>query len=120
MQQQLDINGQVRELARNIELRSHDGDLWQFEIPAALKHLASGTCVKRLQKAIAGLTGRDVTIRVTEAGRPVLHTVAATERRQAHQTQSEAEKAINDDPTVKALKDTMGARIIEDSIQPIQ
>jgi hypothetical protein len=33
---------------------------------------------------------------------------------------SEAEKAINDDPTVKALKEKLGARIVEDSIQPLQ
>ena len=31
---------------------------------------------------------------------------------------SEAEKAINDDPTVKALKEQMGAQMVEDSIQP--
>jgi hypothetical protein len=33
---------------------------------------------------------------------------------------SEAEKSINDDPTVKALKEQLGARIVEDSIQPLQ
>ena len=33
---------------------------------------------------------------------------------------SEAEKAIQDDPTVRELKDTMDARVIDDSVQPIQ
>ena len=33
---------------------------------------------------------------------------------------TEAEKAINDDPTVQALKEQMGAKVVEDSIQPLQ
>jgi hypothetical protein len=33
---------------------------------------------------------------------------------------SEAEKAINDDPTIKSLKEQMGAKLVEDSIQPLQ
>jgi DNA polymerase-3 subunit gamma/tau len=120
LQQQLDINGQVKELARNIELRSNDGGRWVFEIPSAVKHLASRACIERLQQAIFGLVGTEVSVRVLEAGREELRTVAAEEQRQVHQSMSEAERAINEDPTVKALKDKMGARIIEDTIQPIQ
>jgi DNA polymerase-3 subunit gamma/tau len=120
LQQQLDINGQVKELARNIELRSNDGGRWVFEIPSAVKHLASRACIERLQQAISGLVGTEVSVRVLEAGREELRTVAAEEQRQVHQSMSEAERAINEDPTVKALKDKMGARIIEDTIQPIQ
>jgi hypothetical protein len=33
---------------------------------------------------------------------------------------SEAEKAIRDDSTVRALQEHMGAELIEDSIQPLQ
>jgi hypothetical protein len=33
---------------------------------------------------------------------------------------SEAEQAIDNDPTVRALKERMDARIVEDSVQPLQ
>jgi len=33
---------------------------------------------------------------------------------------SDAERAIEEDPTVRELKDQLGARIVEDSIQPLQ
>jgi hypothetical protein len=33
---------------------------------------------------------------------------------------SDAETAIRDDPTVRSLQDQLGARLIEDSIRPLQ
>ena len=64
--------------------------------------------------------GHPVSVRLfdQEGGEPL--TAAAMEQRQLHQTRSEAEKAIRDDPTVKALQEQMGARLVEDSIQPLQ
>jgi hypothetical protein len=47
-------------------------------------------------------------------------TAAAVSEQGVRQQMSEAEKAIKDDPTVKALEEQMGARIVEDSIQPLQ
>ena len=64
--------------------------------------------------------GHPVSVRIfdLEGGEPL--TAAAIERQQAHRTASEAEKAIRDDPTVKALQEQMGAQLVEDSIQPLQ
>jgi DNA polymerase-3 subunit gamma/tau len=116
----LDLRGQVRELARNIELKSRDGDRWSFAIAPALMHLGSQTCVSRLEQALSGFQGSPVTIQLIDESKAMLRTAAEADQRQAHQTMNEAEKAINEDPTVKALKEKMGARIIDDSIQPIQ
>ena len=51
---------------------------------------------------------------------PRLRTAAPLSNRKFAECMSEAEKAINDDPTVKALKEQMGAQLVEDSIQPLQ
>ncbi len=120
MLEQLNISGQVRELARNIELKTRDGDRWEFVITPALRHLGSKACIGRLENAISEMLGQAITIRLVDEVKQSLQTAAAAEQQQVHQEMSEAEKAINDDPTVQALKDKMGARIIDDSIQPIQ
>jgi hypothetical protein len=35
-------------------------------------------------------------------------------------TMTDAERAINEDPVIQSLKERFGARIIENSIQPLQ
>ena len=118
--EQLNITALVRELARNIELTARNGDTWDFLIEPALKNLGSRDSIEKLQQAISEMQGHPVRIRISDGSKAPAKTAAAKEQKLAHQTMSEAERAINEDPTVMALKDEMGARIIEDSIQPIQ
>lgn len=118
--EQLGINGQVRELARNIELKAKKGNIWEFVIIPALKHLGSKNCIERLAQAISRHVGQEIRVKLVDESTQSLRTAAAQEQQQIHQNMSEAEKAIQDDPTVKDLKDKMGARIVDDTIQPIQ
>ncbi|MBT8052065.1 MAG: DNA polymerase III subunit gamma/tau [Xanthomonadales bacterium] len=120
IQGRLEVNGQVRELARNIELKSRDGNVWTFVIVEALKHLGSKACQSRLERALGNLMDQDITVRLVEERAAPERTAAATEQEQVKQNQSDAERAIDEDPNVRELKDKMGARVIDDSIQPIQ
>jgi len=117
---QLDLSGQVRELARNVQLKTRSDDRWDFVIAPALRHLGSAACVSRLSQAISDRMGHPVSIRILDQEGEDLLTAAALEKQQLHRNRSEAEKAIRDDPTVRALQEQMGAQLIEDSIQPLQ
>ena len=117
---QLPVSGQVRELARNIDLKSRDGATWTFGIAPALKHLGSKACQSRLERALGKLMDQEIKLRLVEEATAPLRTAAAAEQEHQSQTQNDAERAINEDPTVKTLKDKMGARVIDESIQPIQ
>ena len=117
---QLKLSGQVRELARNVQLKSRSDDRWDFIIAPSLRHLGSENCVDRLSRAISEQLGHTVNVRILDEEQSELQTAAAMEERKVRESMSEAEKAINDDPTVKALKEQMGARVVEDSIQPLQ
>jgi DNA polymerase-3 subunit gamma/tau len=117
---QLDLNGQVRELARNVQLKSHSDDRWDFLIAPALRHLGSTACINRLSEAISDRMGHPVSVRLFDQDGGELQTVAALEQQQLSRSRSEAERAIRDDPTVRALQEQMGARLVEDSIQPLQ
>ena len=116
----LNLSGQVRELARNVQLKSRSDDRWEFEIAPALRHLGSAGCVDRLGEAISDQMGHRVSIRIIDQENSELQTAAALEEQRVRDSMSEAEKAINDDPTVKSLKEQMGALLVEDSIQPLQ
>jgi len=118
--QQLDLSGQARELARNVQLKSRSDDSWVFVIPPALRHLGSASCVDRLGQAISDRVGHPVRIRILDQEGDDLLTAAALEQQQSLRNQSEAEKAIRNDATVRALQEQMGAQLIEDSIQPLQ
>jgi len=117
---ELNLSGQARELARNVQLKSRSDDRWDFVIAPALRHLGSANCVNRLSQAISDQMGHPVSVRIIDDESARLQTAAALDEQKVRQTMSEAEKAINEDPTVKALKEQMGAQLVEDSIQPLQ
>ena len=117
---QLDLSGQARELARNVQLANRSNDRWDFVIAPALRHLGSASCVSRLSEAISDCMGHPVRVRIIDQEGDDLLTAAALEKQQLHRNRSEAEKAIHDDPTVRALQEQMGAQLLDDSIQPLQ
>jgi DNA polymerase-3 subunit gamma/tau len=116
----LDLVGQARELARNVQLKSRSDDRWDFEIAPSLRYLGSESCVDRLSQAISSRLGHPVNVRIIDNESTKLETAAALEAQKVRNSMSEAERAINDDPTVRELKEQMGAKLVEDSIQPIQ
>jgi DNA polymerase III subunit gamma/tau len=118
--EQLELSGQARELARNVQLKTQSEDRWEFLIAPALRHLGSPGCVDRLRQAISARMGHPISVRLIDQEGGALETAAAVEQQRLSRTRSEAEKAIRDDPTVRALQERLGAQLVEDSIQPLQ
>jgi DNA polymerase-3 subunit gamma/tau len=116
----LPISGQVRELARNLHLRSREGEKWSFAIAPSLRHLGSKQCVDSLGRAISEQLGEVVQISLSDEAEGELLTAAGISRQGQRRKQNDAERAIEDDPTVQALKEKLGATIVEDSIQALQ
>jgi len=116
----LDISGPVRELARNLQLKRREAGRWEFVIAPALRHLGSPALIERLGQAITERFGQTIRVRVVEEGGTELRTVARLEEQREQRNMSDAERAIEDDPTVRELRDGMGAEIVEGSIQPLQ
>jgi DNA polymerase-3 subunit gamma/tau len=116
----LKLSGQARELARNVQLKTRSDDHWDFVIAPSLRYLRSDSCVSSLSQAISDQLGHQVNVRIVDEESTEMRTAAAIEEQNVRESMSEAEKAINDDPTVKALKEQMGAQLVEDSIQPLQ
>ncbi|HET6564475.1 MAG TPA: DNA polymerase III subunit gamma/tau [Xanthomonadales bacterium] len=116
----LEIKGPVRELARNLQLQSARDKHWEFVIDKDLRHLASRDYLERLRLAVTDALGTNIELRVFDSVDGVLQTVAAIEQSRRRTQLTEAERSIDEDPTILALKKNLGAQIIEDSIQPVQ
>lgn len=119
LQASLELSGATRELARNLQLESTDDNRWRFLVPNSLEQLGSKSVVKSLQKALSEHVGHEVVLDLHSAAKPVKSVAAATERAELNRM-SEAERAINDDSTVQDIKDKFGAKIVPDSIHPLQ
>jgi len=119
LQASLELTGAAREFARNLQLESADDKRWKFLVPDTLLNLGSESVVQRLQSALSTRLGHEVMLDLHSASRPVKSVAAATERAQVNRV-SEAERAIDEDSTVQEIKKKFGAKIVPDSIQPLQ
>jgi len=119
LQTNLELSGAAREFARNIQLESVDENHWRFLVPDTLQLLGSENVVRSLQSALSSRLGHSVKLDLHKASEPV-KSVAAAEQRAEVNRMSEAERAIDEDSTVQDIKKKFGARVVPDSIQPLQ
>jgi len=115
----LKLSGAVRELARNLQLAAREGSDWRFLIPEDVKYLGSKRLVSELQSELSTQLGQPVNLALDSVRQAVASPAVASEQAELRQ-KSDAEHAIEEDPTVRALKERFDARILEDSIQPLQ
>lgn len=119
LQESLELSGAARELARNLQLESAGQVRWKFLVPDTLQHLGTPGVVQDLQSALSERLGQPVMLDLHTASEPV-ESVAAVAQRQVDDRFSEAERAIEEDPTVREIKEKFGAQVVPDSIQPLQ
>jgi DNA polymerase-3 subunit gamma/tau len=119
LQTSLELSGAARELARNLQLESSENDRWKFLVPDTLEHLGSKSVVQSLQTALSDRLGHAVMLDLHTASKPLQSVATAAEEAEVSRM-SEAERAINEDETVKQMREKFGAKIVPDSVQPIQ
>jgi DNA polymerase-3 subunit gamma/tau len=73
---------------------------------------------ERVCQAVSRLLGHDVRLEL-ELGNGAIDTPARAEEREQQSRLEQARQALDNDPTVKALKDRFGAVVQPDSIKPL-
>jgi DNA polymerase-3 subunit gamma/tau len=119
LQTRLTLSGAAREFARQIQLESIDETSWTFLVPDSLQHLGSDSVLQNLRTALSSHLGHEVKLDLHGVSKP-LDSVAEAATRAEVKRMSEAERAIEEDLTVQQIKKEFGAKIVTDSIQPIQ
>jgi len=125
----LELSGVNLELARNIQCVARNDSHWQFVIDEGLDYLSSPQTNEALAVALKRVCGAsiDVKVKVKNAGaisgeqpENAIQTPAEEMALRAREKKSQAERAIEDDPTVISLQQEMGASLIEGSVKPLQ
>ncbi len=116
--QALELQGSARLLAANCSLVAREGSYMCLALDPRSSHYRTPQSEATLREALSRLSGTKVTLKI-EVGEPPGETPARRHARAADERLSAARAELENDDTVKALRDTFGATFVPDSIKPL-
>ncbi|HET6433914.1 DNA polymerase III subunit gamma/tau [Dyella sp.] len=114
------LRGPLGQLAQNAAPRSREGQTLTLVLQAAHMHLAVEPMVSQMEERIGDVLGERIRLKFTSDVAAVLHTPAARAAEARDAAQAQAVQSIEEDPLVQALKRDFGARVVPQSIKPVQ
>jgi len=114
----LSLQGVVRALAQNCALLRREGNILHLALAPAHASLRNPRAEERLQEALSAALGERLKLQFT-ATPPPAETPAARQDRTAQERLRAAEEAIARDDNVKALQEMFGARVVPESVRPL-
>lgn len=115
--ERLDIKGMARQLALNCVLDRREGDAVHLLLEPAHAQMRIKSAEERLRAALEDYYGRPVLLNI-RIGEIEQHTPAHEQARRCEERRQAAVETISRDPNVRALCDTFGAQVKNDSITP--
>ncbi|MCG7871733.1 MAG: DNA polymerase III subunit gamma/tau [Candidatus Thiodiazotropha lotti] len=114
----LQLGGITRQLAQNCTFGSWDGKTLNLTLDTSRRQLRVGQSEMRLLEGIRKQLGESVQLSITEAV-PQQETPAMREKRELEERQAEAETSMAVDPMVKEMEERFGAKLMPESIRPV-
>jgi DNA polymerase-3 subunit gamma/tau len=114
----LKLGGIASQLANNCVFHSWDGETLHLKLDPAKQQLRVGQAEKRLQDGIRRLLGDQVKLQITAEG-SAQETPAKRQARKQAERQQQAEQSFASDPLVRELQEHFDARLVPDSIKPL-
>jgi DNA polymerase-3 subunit gamma/tau len=118
--EQAGLRGPLGQLAQNAALRDREGNTLVLALQPAHMHLAVEPMVSQMEERIGQAMGERIKLRFVADSRGATETPAARAASARESAQSAAEQAIEEDPLVQSLKREFGARVVPQSIKPIE
>jgi DNA polymerase-3 subunit gamma/tau len=117
--EQAGLRGPLGQLAQNAALRERDGNTLVLVLQPAHMHLAVEPMVGQMADRIGDVLGERIKLRFVADSQGAAETPAARAASARESAQGAAEHAIEEDPLVQSLKREFGARVVPQSIKPI-
>ena len=114
----LGVEGFVKQLARHCEWRGLEDGVARLALDPRMKHLLQDDRRAALEAALARAHGA-LKLKI-EVGAATTATPAQQDEAANSERQRAAQVAIDEDPTVRALKEKFGATVRSGSVQPVQ
>ena len=115
-----DLRGPLGQLAQNSALRGREGQTLVLALQPTHMHLAVEPIVSQIADRLSEAMGEAIRLRFVEDSHGAAHTPAARAAEARSAAQSAAEASIEGDPLVQTLKREFGARVVPQSIKPIE
>ena len=116
--EQLSLQGMLRVLANNCALINREGNTFHLALAPAHASLRNSKMEERLQDTLSTYLGEKVKLSFTIT-QPNAETPAALQERVSQDRMRSAQEAIVQDNHVKTLQEVFDARIVPDSIRPV-
>lgn len=113
------LRGPIGQLAQNCTLRGVEGEAMVMALQPQHMHLAVEPLTSQMEEKVSNALGRRVRFRFVPEGGS-LGTPAERRAQAASDAQANAEASMDADPLVQALKRDFGARVIPQSIKPVE
>ncbi|NID15134.1 DNA polymerase III subunit gamma/tau [Luteibacter yeojuensis] len=113
------LRGPIGQLAQNCSLREIDGEGMVLALTPSHMHLAVEPLTSQMEEKVSQALGRRVRFRFV-ADRGNLGTPAERKAQAASDAQANAEASMEADPLVQTLKREFDARVIPQSIKPVE
>ena len=113
-----DLGGPLRELARRTALQGREGHTLLLAMAHHDLILADPAMLAQLEARLEPLLGQRPRLRCI--GCDVVDSPAARAARQQSGALAEARAALDTDPVIAELRNTLGARIVPESIRPVE
>ena len=117
--QELPLAGMERMLAHNCEFVAWQDGHIELRVPYAQRHLNNRAYHDRLKSALEQHLGAKIRLEIS-VGPSNGNTIAEIQGRESQQRQNEAAAAIDDDPFVRDLVESLDARVLSSTIKPVQ
>jgi DNA polymerase-3 subunit gamma/tau len=114
----LPLQGVVRALANNCALMRREANTFHLALAPVHASLRNSKVEERLQEALSAHLGEKVKLLFTIT-QPAVETPAALQERVSQDRLRAAQEAITQDSHVKALQEMFGARIVPESVRPL-
>jgi DNA polymerase-3 subunit gamma/tau len=113
------LRGPIGQLAQNSSLRELDGESMVLALAPSHMHLAVEPLTSQMEEKVSHALGRRVRFRFI-ADHGTLGTPAERRAQAQSDAQANAEASMETDPFVQALKRDFDARVIPQSIKPVE
>jgi len=114
----LPLKGMLREMALNCAFHGIADDVVRLSMETAHGHLFSPARLEQLEAALCGHFRRTIRVDLTREKQLVKESPARRQAREQSERQQRAVEAIERDANIKALCDTFGATVFEETIRP--
>ncbi len=118
--EQAGLRGPFGVLAQNAVLRERDGNTLVLALQPAHMGMAVEPMVSQMEERISNALGERIKLRFVDIDKTAATATPAARAAQARDSaQAAAEQSIADDPFVQAMKRDFGARVVPQSVKPL-